>query len=209
MTLAVAIATSTPSSAGRIPQISRLRTSRPNSSVPSRWWTELPWIVWARSCLMGSYGATTGASAATRTRKTIHATASTRPGRRPPRLRVVTRSTSPVVAICQALAGRRSSSIARATRSPPGLSPCLSPDPGVEDRVGEVDPQVDEDDDPDEDGRHPLHDREVLLRHAVDQHRAHSGDHEDALDEDGDPQQRAGDQADHRDHRAQGVPQGE
>src|SRR5579872_1866249 len=55
-------------SSTRLPKISRLRTSRPNSSVPSQWRAVGPMSLSARTWCAGSYGERYGAHTATATR---------------------------------------------------------------------------------------------------------------------------------------------
>src|SRR5215471_13501723 len=153
MTQAVATATSVPTSAGRVPQMSRLSTSRPNESVPSRCWAVGPPIWFVRSCLIGSYGARKGASSPISASRTMNAIA-----RSGPRRRVLRAGAADVTATSRA-AATCSTTCAMA----------LPPDPRVEDGVREVHRQVDEDHDRDEDGRHALHHGEVLLADPVDQ----------------------------------------
>src|SRR5215469_16452012 len=186
---AVATATSVPSSAGRVPQMSRLSTSRPNESVPSRCWPVGPPIWLERSCLIGSYGARNGA------RSPISASTTMNPiARAGPRLRLRVWTA--------AAAGPATSRTATCSTT---CAMALPPDPRVEDGVRHVHRQVDENDDRHEDRHHALHDREVLLADPVDQHRAHPRDDEHALDQDRHAQQGARDEADDRDDGDQRV----
>src|SRR6266849_9785783 len=200
----------------RAPQMMRLRMSRPNSSVPSRWRSTAPGPLSTASeyCADGLSGAMRGAAAAS----TIMATAIRMPSpsgsqrrRCPPRDR--RGSSRPRVT-------PRSSDSAR------GLMAIAIPglpvgDPRVDDRVEHVDGQVDDDDDHGEHGDGALGERVVPGPDGVHQHLAEPGAREHGLGEHGAGQRDRheepddGEERDHHvaervlvDHRALDLPLG-
>src|SRR3984893_2505144 len=155
----------------RAPWMTRLRMSRPKSSVPSGW---LRLGACRRSLdltLMGSYGASTGARRAVATRPRM-----SRPPSAPSGLPRMTRS-----------------------RDMPGR--LAEPDARVEEAVHHVDHQIQRDDAGGQEQVDALDDGVVPPGDGVEQELSHAGDDEDALHDDGPAEEGRELEAHHREHR--------
>src|SRR5262249_52220668 len=184
------------SSETRAPQMMRLRRSRPNSSVPSRWPSASPGALSTAvaNCSDGRKGARSGAAAATTTMIAARAMPTARGGERagPGALAPAPTARSGMVASrMMAMAGLLSVGDARV-------------DHGVE----EVDREVDGDDDHREHRDGALGQRIVAGADGVDQHLAEAGAGEHRLGQHGAGEGHRDEQADDRQERHHHVAQG-
>src|SRR5690554_2728954 len=170
----------------RAPYTTRLKTERPNSSVPNQCSAEGGCRRARRFCLAGGASAMTGARTATST----SASTSTRPNtamRFRKKRRTAGERRKPV----------RTSGTARAS---------AIADPRVEQGIGEVHQQVHDDEDHGDEQHGALHQRGVLRADGVHYQPPDAGPGEDRLRENGAAQQAAELQADDRDYGQHGVP---
>src|SRR5207248_3062607 len=171
----------------------RLQMSRPKLSVPSTW----PGLSGGRNasvkrCSIGSYGVRSGAKIAAST--------------------TIVSSTTPVTkaGLSWVLRRRTAMSIgfgATTGSAPPSSALSLIRDPRVEDRVGKVDDEVDQDHEECADHRDGLHDGVVPPADGRDQELSRARDREHCLDDDRAADEEAELQTEDRDGREQGVPQ--
>src|SRR5262245_14449260 len=129
MSVARATETKPATSEIRVPQIVRESTSRPTLSVPRRWARPGAARLWARSCLSGGYGDSTGARRAAARAASITTAPSGASRALAARLRTTHRRirTGPVARV----RGRRAAEAGSAIS-----------DPGIEPAIEEVDHQV-------------------------------------------------------------------
>src|SRR5713226_9124723 len=164
----------------------RLRMSRPTSSVPSRCADDGAALI-SPDCFVGSYGATSGATTATRMTSTTNA----RPVMATRSLRNRRHSSRQGPAACDSSTGpvseRRAPSSMMAVVSGPGPSVLLTWPASLEthlrvqERVHDVDEQVHHDEGQREDEDHALDHGQVLLHDRVQGVLAEAVDGEDAL----------------------------
>src|SRR5690242_3023134 len=145
----------------RVPQITRLSTSRPTLSVPSQCARPGRASALPRSWATGSYGASTGAATAT-TIATIR-TAAPNGARR-------------------ARAARRTASQRRSRT--PGSSRATSadsanPDSGIDPAIEEIDGQIGDDEAERDEENDALDERVVACKHGVDDETTHARERED------------------------------
>src|SRR5215475_1394962 len=163
------------------PKMSRLSTSRPNSSLPSGWAALGGASERSGFGSSGSYGAMSGATTATTTKR----------ARIPPpiRMRRFRRRRPPdlVSPILDLLLPR----LACAVLCSVAISGPTVPDARVEIRIEQVDEQVDQHECQRDDQHDTLHHRVVAAVRGRDQQGAHSWPGEDVLDDHGSAQQGA------------------
>src|SRR4030095_6343538 len=163
--------------------MTRLRMSRPKSSVPSGWLRLGACRRSADFILTGSWGASTGASSAVAT--------STKISRAPRAPRGLVRMTRTALATNPA----RDDMVRLLSE----------PDAWVEEAVDHVDHEVQHDDAGGQEQVDALDDRVVTPGDGVEQELPHAGQDEDALHDDGPADERRELQAHHRDDRDHGV----
>src|SRR6058998_1003480 len=142
--------------------MTRLRMSRPKSSVPSGWFRLGACRRSVDFILMGSWGASTGAS-----RAVAMSTKMSRPPSAPSGLPRTTRKTVPTALVLEDMLGRLS-----------------EPDPRIEEAVNDVDGQVQDDDARGQEQVDALDDRVVAPGDGIEQELPHAREDEDALHDD-------------------------
>src|SRR5215467_3235044 len=164
---AIAIETKPATSDTRVPQITRLSTSRPTLSVPSQCARPGRARLLPRFCASGSYGDSSGAASATMT---------------------AVRSTAAPKGASRARAARRSAS-QRRSRTAVSVDAAgarsANADSGIDPAIEQVDEQVAHDETDRDEQNHALDQRIVACEHRIDHETAHARQREDVFGDDG------------------------
>src|SRR5262245_33968413 len=165
-TSAMATEPSPAASDPRVPQMPRDSTSRPTLSVPSQCSASGRVSAWPRSCRRGSWGETTGASAATANASSV----TPRPS-----------GASRAPAARRSTAQRRSAAGRAGAEGASADTPSAIPDPRIDPAIQEVNEQVGQDE-AHRDQQHDALDQRVVAReHRVDHEAADAGQREHVL----------------------------
>src|SRR5690348_5975301 len=171
----------------RVPQITRLSTSRPTLSVPSQCARPGRASALPRSWATGSYGASTGAARATTI--ATSRTAAPNGGRR-------------------ARAARRTASQRRSRTTVSSREPSVdsaNPDSGIDPAIEEIDGEIADDEAERDQQDHALDERVVACKHGVDDETPHARQREHVFGDHRTADERAELQADDRHDRDERV----